>query len=492
MITAQVLTNDTVLYDSISSILKFKDCICHLSDENNILLDIYKSNAKLLVIDLDFCSELTFSTLEDIQELEYFPVIGILSNGFRNINKGKNFIKYIIYRDEIETSLLSIFDSFIDFKIRYDKIKECNEVIDVIDNEIDKLFKNQSYSIEELLQNTFINESFIYSKPSAFLVFELKENITYTDIYKLENNKIIKENERLELKGNFFRDNISIETEFYSNCDKDHYSDVDSYKGLFETVLSEKNVKIRNFSGYSTTDTAVIAINYNNYIFNTDAKIIKALCINLNLVSNVYKRVNLLNDAFVYTIEALARAGEAADDDTGSHIRRVNEFSKLAAELLGLDRSFVEQIHYSAQMHDVGKIHISHSILKKNGSLTEEEFNTMKLHTVYGVKIIGDSEQLKMAAEIALNHHEKFDGTGYPNGVSGYDIPLSARIVSLVDIYDALRNPRVYKPAFSHEKAVAIITEGDGRVKHEHFDPEILQMFKDNHQKFNEIWKTLQ
>jgi HD-GYP domain-containing protein (c-di-GMP phosphodiesterase class II) len=143
-------------------------------------------------------------------------------------------------------------------------------------------------------------------------------------------------------------------------------------------------------------------------------------------------------------------------------------------------------------MHDVGKIHIDPAILKKPGKLTDAEFKIITTHPIIGSKILGDSPYLAMAAEIALNHHEKFNGKGYPHGLKGEEIPLSARIVAIADVYDALRQERVYKPAFSHEKSIQIITEGDGRTSPEDFDPDVLQAFIKSGNKLREIFEKYQ
>jgi len=142
-------------------------------------------------------------------------------------------------------------------------------------------------------------------------------------------------------------------------------------------------------------------------------------------------------------------------------------------------------------MHDVGKIHIRPEILKKPGRLTPEEYEEIKGHPTFGAKILGDHTRLMLAKEITLAHHERWDGGGYPYGLRGEAIPLSGRILNLADQYDALRNQRVYKPAFDHATAYTIIVEGDGRTLPGHFDPRILEVFKRAHKEFEAIYEAL-
>ena len=198
-------------------------------------------------------------------------------------------------------------------------------------------------------------------------------------------------------------------------------------------------------------------------------------------------------EAFQLSVQLLARAAEIHDEETGNHIVRVNEYSYYIAREVGMPDAWCDELRYSAQLHDVGKMSVDSAVLKKKGRLDDAEREEMNRHTEYGHQILEASPRLRMGAEIALFHHEKWDGTGYPRAIGGDAIPLSARIVQIADVYDALRSERPYKPAFSHEKTVHILTVGDDRIDPvAHFDPALIALFAGKHQAFAEIWDRLQ
>jgi PAS domain S-box-containing protein len=190
-------------------------------------------------------------------------------------------------------------------------------------------------------------------------------------------------------------------------------------------------------------------------------------------------------DAQLETIKRLATAVEERDPETGGHIERIGNFAAMIAERLGMDADRVRLIRVSSTMHDVGKVGIADDILLKPGKLTDEEREVMQTHTSIGHHILAGSgaDLLDLAASIALTHHEHVDGGGYPAGVSGKDIPVEGRIVAVADVFDALTSDRVYRKAFSVEKAIEIMEEGRGSQ----FDPKILDVLVENLESFTPL-----
>ena len=201
-------------------------------------------------------------------------------------------------------------------------------------------------------------------------------------------------------------------------------------------------------------------------------------------------------------IFSLAKLAEARDTDTGAHLERIREYCLVLAKHLAklpkfhdiLDGDYVQLLYLTSPLHDIGKVGIPDHVLLKPGPLTADEFEIMKQHVTIGSATLEAAVQahprakyLKMARDIALTHHEKYDGTGYPSHLRGDEIPLCGRIVALSDVYDALTTPRVYKPAYSHDVAKEIILDGRGK----HFDPDVVDAFLANEEVFLSIKERL-
>lgn len=198
------------------------------------------------------------------------------------------------------------------------------------------------------------------------------------------------------------------------------------------------------------------------------------------------------------TLETIANLAEYRDPETGGHINRTKGYIKVLAEKLKehpkykdlINDDIINSYYKASPLHDIGKIGIRDEILLKPGKLTPDEFEEMKKHAAIGYETLkmaanqlGENSFLTYAMEFALHHHEKWDGTGYPDRLKEEEIPISCRLMAIADVYDALTSKRIYKPAFSHEKSVSIICEGDGT----HFDPDLIEIFKEIHEEFRKI-----
>ena len=222
---------------------------------------------------------------------------------------------------------------------------------------------------------------------------------------------------------------------------------------------------------------------------------------NAYLQSEVFRRTREVQAIQDVTILTMASLAETRDNETGNHIRRTQHYVKALAIKLRDHPRFagyftdhvIDLLFKSAPLHDIGKVGIPDKILLKPGKLTPEEFEIMKTHTTLGRDAIEQAERqlgtpvefLKVAKEIAYSHQEKWDGSGYPEGLAGDGIPVSARLMAVADVYDALISRRVYKPAFTHERAVELISEGRGK----HFDPDITDAFMEIREEFRTIAK---
>jgi len=279
---------------------------------------------------------------------------------------------------------------------------------------------------------------------------------------------------------------------------------------------------IRNFINYHSGNLSIIAINKEGVITNQDHLSMEAFA-NTAMVTHSLVEIAIKNDKkFMQSIDGLCASAEFSDEMTGKHLERVNKFSRLVAELYGMDEKFCTAIGQVASVHDIGKVAMPH-IIKLERRLSDNERLELNMHPIYGAQIISkmmDSTsreyKFEMAYHIALNHHQMWNGQGYPSIIdnkgnfvelssrhfedySSYkapsenDIPLEALFVSLADKYDALRSPRHYKPGFSHEKTISILQKDDrsGVPGEEVFGKEIMQLFMDNNSKFFDIYEGL-
>lgn len=205
------------------------------------------------------------------------------------------------------------------------------------------------------------------------------------------------------------------------------------------------------------------------------------------LEQKVKKEAEVIVDSERETLFVLAKAADHKDPDTGVHIMRVAKYSRLLAEAIRAGDDFCSMIYYCAPLHDVGKVGIPDRILQKEGKLTAEEFDIMKTHTLIGYDILNNtrSKYLMMGKSIAVSHHEKYDGTGYPYGLSGERIPMEGKIVAVADVFDALLSKRSYKCAWKFEEAVHYVAVQRGY----HFDPKIVDAFLDHLDWFVNVYQ---
>jgi len=223
---------------------------------------------------------------------------------------------------------------------------------------------------------------------------------------------------------------------------------------------------------------------------------------NLYLEELVNEQVREISDSQMATILAVSKLAEYRDDETGQHIERTRMLCRIIAEQLRcnlhyeekINDAYLENIFHAAPLHDIGKVGIADSILLKPGKLASEEFEIMKTHTMIGANTLHTVRSkypknafVNMGIAIARTHHEKWDGSGYPDGLAGGDIPLAGRIMALADVYDALRSQRPYKDPFTHEKSCRLILEGKGK----HFDPAVVEAFQEVEARFAQIYEGM-
>ncbi len=429
---------------------------------------------------------------------------------------------------------------FLSFLLSANRIINSISAISTITSQLNlkKMVLNVNPELEKRVKQ-FKETSNIYSK-----IVEMVQDITahmeelkatndelessYEDIESLSNNLAIESSRLKELSDSSKLISSSRNVNEAAGILLDKLMSIYGCEGAALLDISEKNTKIVRFEGkrfnipslgalkeeimngnlasvnkgkenyyivpilFGSRPIAVLVMMFeNNLPSREEMEYITNFSAHFAALLNSNKMIEEMRNSYIYLAEKFAEISEIYDYETGSHVERVGRYSEFLAKKLGMSDAFVEQIGIYAMIHDIGKLKVPREILMKNGPLTNKEFEEMKKHTIYGEMILGDAPFLEMARHIARYHHEKYDGSGYPDSLKGHEIPIEARIVALCDVYDALRSPRRYKAALSHERAFEIITKGDGRTDPKHFDPEVLLVFEKYHHEFAKIYETL-
>lgn len=337
---------------------------------------------------------------------------------------------------------------------------------------------------------------------SIFMVFQENDGaICRGRVFQLKEGAMVERSEEIAIDplSNYAISlaHAEAQTDVVTSNWADSCETVEEYQAYFHPgVKAAVGAPISNFITCRISGEApgaMIAFNYPGRATSYDADVLRSLAVVIGSLVTLSNEVRETEKAFSYTIEALARACEAAEESTGRHIQRVNRYAGALAANAGYSADFVDAVSFSAQMHDVGKIKVPVAILLKEGTLTREEMALMMMHPAYGEKILGDSPRLQIAREIAIAHHENWDGSGYPYGLKGEAIPLAGRIVKIADVYDALRSKRSYKEPMVHGEAVRVFKEGDARINPQaHFDPALLEVFFRIEHIFGGIYESLE
>lgn len=367
------------------------------------------------------------------------PYIQIPLSIFNNDNDG-----YVPYFDNLKKYRIAVVNNSFIEKYLFSK---------GLGNNLIK-FKN----IEEVLMA-------VSSKKADILIGELQQIDYFSKLYDVRNLKVAgRIDDKIELS---FGINAKDETLYY----------------LINLFNNEYSYRVKEEKDKFFLQKIKLAKDYKLSIIISIISIILLSIVYIYLIKfrNISIKLKKLTIGLVQTLE---NANTFNDEDTGSHIKRISKYSKFLAKELHLKIIYVERIGLYASLHDVGKIGIPDNILKKPGKLTEEEFEMMRNHVEIGYNLMKDLDVSPVALNIVRYHHEKWNGTGYGKGLKGEEIPLEARIVAIADVYDALRQKRSYKDAFTHEKAVEIITSENGK----HFDPKLVKIFIKKHKTFEKIF----
>lgn len=325
------------------------------------------------------------------------------------------------------------------------------------DGEYIKIISALGFNINDF--NNINIESKYYKGYKEIGIFDPKEKLKIIEIDKISSEKLSLLKEYITNNWNHFSDNdyVGLYIPIYTE---------DKFYGNISLFIQTKNKRLKDETfKFVEFFSKLITL----YLFSKDYG---------EQISKSYKNFS----------NKLATVAEAHDDETGDHIIRVGKLSEFFAKKLNLEEKLINKIRDFSPLHDIGKIFIPSSILKKPDKLTTEEWDLMKLHTIKSKTLLGDDERFSTALNIALYHHEKYDGSGYPEGLKGDEIPVEAQIVALIDVYDALRSKRSYKLPFSHEKTLDIILGKGTRTNINHFNPKLIKILKDYSSDIDKLW----
>lgn len=370
-----------------------------------------------------------------------------------------------------------------DNKIKYVKEK-CSTKFDEQGNPISSFgmvsdITEQMFTENEMKKSEWTFKKLVELMPQPLLITDAKGiivdvNQSFIDLYGYSSSEVIGKKPQILNAGREVYENLGYGESHYDFLFKDLWDSIANVKkGSWTGTVMNKNSKNELLWVELNINTL---LDQSGEIINYIGQPVDVTRYHLNETTTKFEFYNLI-----------ATMSEIRDNETGGHMKRVGITSRLLASQIGMNQKYCEDIEIFAPMHDIGKLGISDSILLAPRKLTEEEFYIMSQHTIIGNQIVGDVSELAMAGEIALSHHERWDGTGYPNNIKGDEIPLHARITAIADVYDALRSKRPYKDEWEHEKAIDEILKNKGKM----FDPNIVECFLQIEQKIILLYENM-
>jgi PAS domain S-box-containing protein len=445
---------------------------------------LIRENTKLLLETVFSCVEMASNGREGLERYsnKVFDVVitDILMpemNGVNMIRKMKeiNSSQRFIVTSACEES--SYLLELINLGVAHFLLKpiQTEQIIQILHEVIKNIYNERKVvQFNAKIKNDLVHQTTLLEQYKE--VVDLSSIVVQTDL----NGKIVYVNEQFCKTSGYEADQI-IEKGYTALCHPETGTEI--YDNIWKTIRSKQPWKgilknLKKNGEYYITDTTV------KPILDEHGEIVDYISISHD-ITELFD----LNEEIWQTqhemLSLLGEVGETRSNETGNHVRRVAKYARILGELYGLEEEETRLLYSASPMHDIGKIGISDAILLKPGKLDPDEYNVMKTHSTIGYDILKNSSRplLQAAAIIAREHHEKWDGSGYPNALSGNDIHIYGRITALADVFDALSCERVYKKAWPMENIIEFVLSERGR----HFDPDLVDMFMENIERFKEI-----